>query len=272
MTEVRTEESIYRIQTKHNITCLCIILTFLPRSSVDEWTHTESSSSSMLTRLALPWLQVVHGGLWRAERRASPRLSTGITCGGKKRNTVCNSTETELTSHLCKGAEQNVVTSVSRKFSNISTRLDLGVKSTCLQSVIQNWSRSKLRWKIFSLSPDMSGPCLAWKTNIQPVQAVSYRVLMYISVCSLQERFDWRFLWVVLAYCRKLFRYVIMSYWIYSTLQHWWIYPLWTAVTAQECRGNDRYTGTAGCSPPQLHFCDEKEHSNTELSSQNNTV
>lgn len=40
-----------------------IILTFLPRSSVDECTHAESSSSSKLIRLPLPWLEVGDGGL-----------------------------------------------------------------------------------------------------------------------------------------------------------------------------------------------------------------
>lgn len=55
-----------------------------------------------------------------------------------------------------------------------------------------------------------------------------------------------------------LLLYAIMSQWIYSTL-HWWTYPLWTEEAAQECRRNDRYKGTAGCSPPQQHFWDEKE-------------
>lgn len=92
-----------------------------------------------------------------------------------------------------------VVTSVLRKFSSVSTRLDLGVKSTCLQSVIQNWSTSRLRWKIFSVSPDMSGPCLVWKTNIiiiSPVQDMSYCVLLRTIICSLVQ--------------------------LKSTLPHWW--------------------------------------------------
>ena len=92
-----------------------------------------------------------------------------------------------------------VVTSVLRKFSSVSTRLDLGVKSTCLQSVIQNWSTSRLRWKIFSMSPDMSGPCLVWKTNminINPVQDISSCVLLRIIIWSLVQ--------------------------LKSTLPHWW--------------------------------------------------
>lgn len=76
-----TEESIYKIQTNHRVICHHVTLTFFPRSSVDEYIQVESSSSSKLTRLPVRWLPVVHGGLWRTARRASPRLSTGITCG-----------------------------------------------------------------------------------------------------------------------------------------------------------------------------------------------
>lgn len=68
-------------------------------------------------------------------------------------------------------------TSVLRKFSNVSKRLDFGVKSTCLKSVIQNCSRSKLRWKIFSVSADMSGPSLEWKITV--IHTVCFKALCF---------------------------------------------------------------------------------------------
>lgn len=47
-----------------------------------------------------------------------------------------------------------------RKFSRVQTSSGLGAKSTVLQSVTQTRSKSKLRWKTFSCSPDRAGPRL----------------------------------------------------------------------------------------------------------------
>lgn len=97
-------------------------------------------------------------------------------------NTECLSIAIWLTGPICRVQSKmnaRVITSVFRKFSSIFTILELGLKSTCLQSVIQSWSKSKLRWKIFSLSPDIFEPCLTWGTNIinmQSVEDVSYCV------------------------------------------------------------------------------------------------
>lgn len=54
----------------------------------------------------------------------------------------------------------DIVTSALINCSNVSTSLDSGVKSTCLQSRIQKKRMSKLRLKTFSLSPVIAGPCL----------------------------------------------------------------------------------------------------------------
>lgn len=70
----------------------------------------------------------------------------------------------EFTGHFC-SKDASVVTSVFKKFSRVLKRLDLGMKSTLLQSVIQKLSKSKLRWKIFSWSPEMSGPRLTRRTK-----------------------------------------------------------------------------------------------------------
>lgn len=61
---------------------------------------------------------------------------------------------------------------------------------------------------------------------------------------------------------------VFESYSAYSTWQHRWIYPLWTAVTAWACRGNDRCTETAGWSRPPLRFWDDKKQRRKEWSSE----
>lgn len=61
--------------------CSFSVTTFLPRSSVDEYMSRGSSSSSETSRFSLLWLQLAEGGWRRASSSASPRPSTGITCG-----------------------------------------------------------------------------------------------------------------------------------------------------------------------------------------------
>lgn len=102
---------------------------------------------------------------------------------------------------------RRLCTLVLRKFSNVSTRLDFGVKSTCWQSVIQNWSRSKLRWKIFSLSPDTSGPSLECKkSNRLTISGHTelFKMLCIIMLCNLYRRSRTGFLWRTVAYCTAL--------------------------------------------------------------------
>lgn len=66
---------------------------------------------------------------------------------------------------LAESGSAGVLTSVFRKLSRVQTSSGLGVKSTVLQSVIQMRSKSKLRWKTFSCSPDRAGPPLTRRTR-----------------------------------------------------------------------------------------------------------
>lgn len=103
------------------------------------------------------------GGPPLGRRRESPAEKHSICPGDASapprpvHTSTCRRPQLQPSLGARRGQLLGGVTSVFRKASRVLTRLGSGVKSTLLQSVIQKRSTSKLRWKTFSCSADMSG-------------------------------------------------------------------------------------------------------------------